>query len=59
MSGTRCDAFNGLLLPYGAVALWSVLAAPAPRADLLVLATLTAGCSAAHLYYGASVVSAC
>ncbi|XP_048480524.1 ethanolaminephosphotransferase 1 [Plutella xylostella] len=56
MSDTRCDIFNGLLIPYaGAVALacWRGVS---PAAELLLLGALAALSSAVHIAYGAGVV---
>ncbi|CAG9119640.1 unnamed protein product [Plutella xylostella] len=57
MSDTRCDVFNGLLIPYaGAVAL-ACGRGVSPAAELLLLGALAALSSAVHIAYGAGVVS--
>ncbi|XP_045768580.1 ethanolaminephosphotransferase 1 [Maniola jurtina] len=56
MSDTRCEVFNGLLVPYAlvlGVVLWVRVS---PMSELLLLIALTALASAAHLYYGTKVV---
>lgn len=56
MSDTRCEIFNGLLVPYGlAVAL--ALKGLSPNNEYLLLATLCVTATVAHIYYGTKVVS--
>ncbi|XP_046962744.1 ethanolaminephosphotransferase 1-like [Vanessa cardui] len=56
MSDTRCEAFNGLLVPY-ALALCAVLGLRvSPASELLLLLALTAAASLAHINYGTRVV---
>ncbi|CAG4985724.1 unnamed protein product [Colias eurytheme] len=56
MSDTRCEALNGLLVPYalvlGAVLYWRV----SPMSELMLLTVLCLACSLAHIYYGTKVV---
>ncbi|CAH2234410.1 jg21213 [Pararge aegeria aegeria] len=56
MSDTRCEVFNGLLVPY-ALVLWAVFwYHVTPMTELMLLTALTALASAGHLYYGTKVV---
>ncbi|XP_063363203.1 ethanolaminephosphotransferase 1 [Cydia amplana] len=55
MSGTRCSAWNALLLPYTVCCVAS-LTILSPAAELYVLIALTAACTVAHVYYGTRVV---
>ncbi|XP_028162238.1 ethanolaminephosphotransferase 1-like isoform X1 [Ostrinia furnacalis] len=57
MSDTRCELFNGLLVPYALVLALVLCVQVSPMSELLLLAALCAGCSAAHVYYGSRVVS--
>ncbi|XP_049867883.1 ethanolaminephosphotransferase 1 [Pectinophora gossypiella] len=56
MSDTRCEAFNGLLLPYGLVMGAVMIFRVSPMTELLLLAALCIGSSIAHIYYGTKVV---
>ncbi|XP_068632477.1 ethanolaminephosphotransferase 1 isoform X3 [Battus philenor] len=56
MSNTRCEAFNGLLVPYAGVLALVLFRRVSPMTELLLLAGLCAASSVAHIYYGTKVV---
>ncbi|KAL4703031.1 hypothetical protein ACJJTC_000476 [Scirpophaga incertulas] len=56
MSDTRCEAFNALLIPYGAAVMFVLWVQPTPRSEDMLLTALCAAVSAAHLHYGTTVV---
>ncbi|KAH9635544.1 hypothetical protein HF086_003158 [Spodoptera exigua] len=56
MSDTRCEVFNGLLIPY-ALVMCVVFSFPVSATiELLLLASLCVASSVAHIYYGTKVV---
>ncbi|KPI96782.1 PREDICTED: ethanolaminephosphotransferase 1 [Papilio xuthus] len=56
MSDTRCEVFNGLLVPYGVAVSLALCTPLSPMTELLLLAGLCAAATAAHLYYATRVV---
>ncbi|KAJ2949889.1 hypothetical protein O0L34_g11209 [Tuta absoluta] len=56
MSDTRCELFNGLLVPYACVVCTIFYLRVSPMTELLMLAALTVASSLAHISYGAEVV---
>lgn len=56
MSDTRCEVFNGLLIPYAAVMAVVFGCAVSPNTELLLLSALCVASSIAHIYYGTKVV---
>lgn len=57
MSDTRCEAFNGLLIPYALVMCTVFMFPVSATTELLLLAGLCVASSIAHIYYGTKVVS--
>ncbi|KAJ0175668.1 hypothetical protein K1T71_008827 [Dendrolimus kikuchii] len=55
MSDTRCEIFNGLLVPY-ALAVALAIKGLSPNNEYLLLATLCMAATVAHIYYGTKVV---
>ncbi|KAF9794262.1 hypothetical protein SFRURICE_009639 [Spodoptera frugiperda] len=56
MSDTRCEAFNGLLIPYALVMCTVFMFPVSATTELLLLAGLCVASSIAHIYYGTKVV---
>ncbi|XP_026500648.1 ethanolaminephosphotransferase 1 isoform X1 [Vanessa tameamea] len=56
MSDTRCEVFNGLLVPYALVLCAVFGLRVSPASELLLLLALTATASLAHINYGTKVV---
>ncbi|CAK1601175.1 unnamed protein product [Parnassius mnemosyne] len=56
MSNTRCEAFNGLLVPYSLVMFIVFYYRVSPMTELLLLTMLCVACSVSHIYYGTKVV---
>lgn len=56
MSNTRCQPLNWMLLPL-AVVVFVVLYGLAPNNETILLYTLTAVITVAHIHYGVCVVS--
>uniref|UniRef100_A0A2A4K4R8 Ethanolaminephosphotransferase 1 n=1 Tax=Heliothis virescens TaxID=7102 RepID=A0A2A4K4R8_HELVI len=56
MSDTRCEVFNGLLIPYALVMAIVFGCAVSPTTELLLLSGLCVASSIAHIYYGTKVV---